>query len=79
MIQCSYNNIPYEYFDLDTEDYDKWIDNLLPRIDGYGWGAYPFDKTTERYSIARQISEDYIISRGLTDIRLDGKLSDRVR
>ena len=73
------NNIPYEYFDLDTEDYDKWIDNLLPRIDGYGWGAYPFDKTTERYSIARQISEDYITSRGLTNIRLDGKLSDRVR
>ena len=72
------HKIPYEYFDLDNEDYDKWIDDLLPRIDGYGWGAYPFDKTTKRYAIARQISKDYISSRGLTDLRLIGKINDRI-
>jgi len=72
------HKIPYSYFDLDNEDFDRWITNLLPRIDGYGWGSYPFDKTTERYAIARQISEDYIKSRGLTDIRFTGRLFDRI-
>ena len=73
------HQIPYTYFDLDTDDFDKWVPNLLPREDGYGWGASPFDRTTERYAIAKQISEEYIRSRGLTNIRLDGKLTDRVR
>jgi len=73
------HKIPYTYFDLDTDDFDKWVPNLLPREDGYGWGASPFDRTTERYAIAKQISEEYIRSRGLTNIRLDGKLTDRVR
>ena len=72
------HNIPYEYFDLDTEDFDKWVDELLPRTDGYGWGAYPFDKTTERYEIAERISQQYIFTRRLSDVRLDGRITDKI-
>ena len=70
--------IDYEYFDLDTDSYEKYVDKLLPTVNGYGWGCHPFDRETDRYKKVLHIAEDYVSSRKLTDMRLSGRIIDRI-
>ena len=68
------HNIPYEYINLDTHDYKTLCDNKLPRRHG----VIRYNKDSERYKFAERISKEYIHTRGLTDTRLSGRLTDSI-
>mgnify|MGYP001168149988 CR=1 FL=1 len=87
------NNIPYEYLDLDNHDYRDYVKKDLPPVGVSREGAntspnktfkisgkmdYDSNKENERYLFARRISEEYIKERGLTDLRLSGRIHDRI-
>ena len=57
---------------------EKYVDKLLPTVNGYGWGCHPFDRETDRYKKVLHIAEDYVSSRKLTDMRLSGRIIDRI-
>ena len=66
--------IPYEHLDLDTHDYKTLCKNKIPRRHG----EVGIPKDTERYKFATHMVEDYIKTRGLTDLRLSGRLHDKI-
>mgnify|MGYP001209966702 CR=1 FL=1 len=66
--------IPYEHLDLDTHDYKTLCENKIPRRHG----EVGIPKDTERYKFATHMVEDYIKTRGLTDLRLSGRLHDKI-
>ena len=67
-------DIPYESVDLDTHDYRIFCDNPIPRQHG----RIHVDENSERYEWARRVVEEYIDTRGLTDLRLSGRLHDKI-
>ena len=69
-------DIPYEYLDLDTHDYKVLCDNPVSRKHGEQLEYTPRD--SERYKFARYMVEDYIKTRGLTDLRLSGRIHDKI-
>ena len=68
------NDIPFEYLDLDTHDYKKLCDHQIPRKHG----EIGVPTNTERYNFARRVVDEYIKTRGLTDLRLSGRVKDRI-
>ena len=69
-------DIPYEHLDLDKHDYKILCDNPLSRK--HGEQLEFTSKDTERHKFARRIVEEYIESRGLTDLRVSGRVNDRI-
>ena len=74
------NKIPFRYFDLATDDH-TFFDENLSNVDWGEWYAnnnITHDKNSERYKIATNIAKDYIHTRGLTEVRLSGRVNDRI-
>ncbi len=69
-------DIPYEHIDLDTHDYKILCDNPVSRRHGEQLEYTP--RKTERHEFARHMVEEYIKTRGLTDLRLSGRLHDKI-
>ena len=70
------NNIPYEYLELDSFDAKRMVDTELPRR--YNDVLLPIPKDTDRYKLITRMAKEYIKSRGLTDLRLSGRVKDRI-
>ena len=73
-LQLVDRGIPYEHIDLDTYDFKLLCENQIPRRHG----EVVVPKETERYKFAKHMVEDYIKTRGLTDLRLSGRVHDRI-
>jgi len=72
-------NIPYEHLNLDTHNYKTLCENQIPkRTTADHYGRHVVSKESERYDFARLIVEEYIQTRGLTDLRLSGRLHDKI-
>lgn len=72
-------NIPYEHLNLDTHNYKTLCENQIPKhttADHYG--RHVVSKRSQRYDFAKRIVEEYIQTRGLTDLRLSGRLHDKI-
>jgi len=69
-------DIPYEHIDLDTHDYKILCDKPVSRRHGEQLEYTP--RETERHEFARYMVEDYIKTRGLTDLRLSGRIHDKI-
>lgn len=70
------NNIPYEYLELDSFDAKRMVDTELPRR--YNDVLLPIPKDTYRFRLITRMAKEYIKSRGLTDLRLSGRVKDRI-
>ena len=68
------NGIEFDYLDLDNHDYKMLCENQTPSGDT----RYPWDKNSDRYKFAVNISKEYLQTRNLTDIRLSGRLQDSI-
>ena len=66
--------IPYEHLDLDTHDPSILCKKPVPRQHG----RVHVPKDSERYEFARRVVDEYIDTRGLTDLRLSGRLHDKI-
>ena len=70
------NNIPYEYLELDSFDAKRMVDTELPRR--YNDVLLPIPKDTYRFRLITRMAKEYIKSRGLTDLRLSGRVNDKI-
>ena len=70
------NKIPYEYLELDSYDTSNMIDKEIPRR--YNDVLLEISKDTEGYKFITRIAKEYIKSRGLTDLRLSGRVNDKI-
>ena len=70
------NNIPYEYLELDSFDAKTMIDTELPRR--YNDVLLPIPRDTDRFRLITRMAKEYIHSRGLTDLRLSGRIHDKI-
>ena len=71
------HKIPFDYIDLDTHNPKNLVTNLIPRTHGEtdsDRGVSP----NKRYDLATRIAKEYIKTRGLTDLRLSGRVNDRI-
>ena len=67
--------IPYELIDLDTHNPKDLVDVEIPRRHGE---VVPVSRDNERYKLATRIAKEYIKTRGLTDLRLSGRVHDKI-
>ena len=71
------NNIKYRYFDMDNDSYPEFFGGKM-RIDRHCTNPFTFqiqmakDKelAQKKYDILQEMSDEYIMSRNLTDVRL---------
>ena len=67
--------IPYEYFNLDKDDYSIFgCDVSLPSDHTHPDWDLTNEKTYDNWSQIRRIAEEYISVRQLKDVRLDAKI-----
>ena len=69
------HQIPYELIDLDTHNSKDLVDVEIPRRHGE---VVPVSRDNDRYKLATRIAKEYIQTRGLTDLRLSGRVNDRI-
>lgn len=72
-------DIPYDYFNLDTDDYSRFNCKIV--LDSKF--SHPnFDLNDKivknKHHILDGIAKEYVTDRGLTDVRLSGRITDRI-
>lgn len=71
--------IPYDYLNLDTDDYSRFkLKTILPRK--YSHPNFDLDNVeiNHRHDILKDLAEEYVTVRKLTDMRLSGRITDRI-
>ena len=72
-------DIPYEHMNLDTDDYSRFgCDIMLDRKFSHPNFDLSNDDVRHNYHILESMAEEYVTVRKLTDLRLSGRIYDKI-
>ena len=72
-------DIPYEHMNLDTDDYSRFgCDIILDRKFSHPNFDLSNDDVRHNYHILESMAEEYVTVRKLTDLRLSGRIYDKI-
>ena len=71
--------IPYDYLNLDTDNYSRFkLKIILPK--NYSHPNFDLDneQINHKHNLLKNMAKEYVTVRGLTDVRLSGRITDRI-